>query len=167
MTSTNSSRRSTGSSPPSGWSSPESAPLFDGRDDPANQEAGRAVIRDLRARAVANADRIRRVRTSDPELQAIRDALGRAQAGQIDRLDALGRYLETGDPAALAAAREALAVTLEAMRDCEGQHVRYMTRHGLIPPPEPHRASDDRAGGRRVPDALPADALRLCDNSAE
>jgi rhomboid protease GluP len=117
----------------------KSAPLFDGRDVPANQDAGRAVIRDLRARAATNADRIRRVRTSDPELQAVRDSFGRAHDGQIARLDALGRYLDTGDPAALVAAREAVAVTREAMRDCEGQHVRYMTQHGLIPPPEPQR----------------------------
>ena len=117
----------------------QSAPLFDGRDEPANQDAGRAVLRDLRARAATNAARIRRVRTSDPELQAVRDSFGRAHAGQIDRLDALGHYLDSGDPAALAAARVALAVTREAMHDCEGQHLRYVTRHGLIPPPEPRR----------------------------
>ena len=52
--------------------------LFDGRDDPARREEARTLIRNLRARAAANADRNRRVRTSDPELQAIRDALARA-----------------------------------------------------------------------------------------
>jgi hypothetical protein len=122
----------------------QSVGLLDRRDDPADREAGRTTIRDLRVRALANAARMRRVRTSDPELRAVCESLARAQTGQVERLDALGRYVDTGDPAALDAARSALAATRQATRDSEIHQVRYLTRHGLIPQSQPWPGRTDR-----------------------
>jgi rhomboid protease GluP len=98
-------------------------------------EAGRdpPVLPALRARAVASAARLERVRTDPPELRALRDALARALARQIARIDALATYRRTGDPAALDAAREAMASSLEAIRECEEHRRRFLARHGLIP----------------------------------
>jgi hypothetical protein len=98
----------------------------------SEQQAGLSALRGLRARAVINAARLEGVRTSNPELRAIRESLSRALAGQVARIDALSRYAETGDAAALDAARDALATTIEATRECEEHRLRYATRHGLI-----------------------------------
>jgi hypothetical protein len=87
----------------------------------------------LRKRAVANAARLERVRTDPPDLRALRDALARALTVQIARIDALATYRRTADPAALDAAREAMATSLEAIRECEEHRRRYLARHGLIP----------------------------------
>jgi rhomboid protease GluP len=110
------------------------------REGPAGRESGRATIGDLRARAVANAAQMHRVRSSHLELRAIQESLARALDGQVDRLDALGRYLETGDPADLDAARDALAATVEATHACEELQNRYLARHGLIPRLRPAQA---------------------------
>ncbi len=88
-------------------------------------------------RAVRNADRIRSVRTSQADLRAVCVSLTRALDGQIDRLDALERYLETGDPAALDSARDALALTVQASRDCEQYQLRYLAKYGLVPRSQP------------------------------
>ncbi len=93
----------------------------------------RAAVRDLRARAAANAARLRRVRSPHPELRAIPETLARALASQVDQLDALERYLETGRRADLDAAHDALAATIAATRDCEELRDRFMNRHGLTP----------------------------------
>ena len=111
----------------------ESVGLFDGGADAFEREAGRATLRKLRTRALRNADRIRSVRTSQPDLRAVCVSLTRALDGQIDRLDALDRYLETGDPAALDAARVALAMTVQASRDCEQYQLRYLARYWVGP----------------------------------
>ena len=107
-----------------------------GREDAdvasSEKEAGLAALRDLRARAVANATRLDGVRTSHPELRAIRDSLSRALAGQLSRIDALSRYAETGDRAELATARDAMAAAVDATRECEEHRRRYVSRHGLI-----------------------------------
>jgi rhomboid protease GluP len=87
----------------------------------------------LRARAIANAARLERVRTCPPELRALREALARALTVQVARIDALATYRRTGDPAALDAAREAMATSLEAIRECEEHRRRYLSRHGLTP----------------------------------
>jgi hypothetical protein len=104
-----------------------------GTEDSPERQSGRATIRDLRARAVANATRLNHVQSSHPDLQAIQASLVRALAGQVDRLDALQRYLETGDPTELDTARDARAATIEATQLCEELQDRYLTRHGLIP----------------------------------
>jgi hypothetical protein len=104
-----------------------------GREGSAERQSGRATVRDLRARAVANAARLHHVQSSHPELQAIHASLARALAGQIDRLDALRRYLETGKPAELDEARDALAASIEATHFCDVLLDRYLTSHGLIP----------------------------------
>ena len=112
--------------------------LFDGRDDPARREEARTLIRNLRARAAANADRNRRVRTSDPELQAIRDALARAVRHERPARRP-GSIRGDGRPRRHHRGPRALTATLEATRDYEVQQVRYMTRHGLIAPAGPAR----------------------------
>jgi rhomboid protease GluP len=99
----------------------------------SDREKRLASIRDLRGRAVANMDRIRCVHTSHRELRAMAESFGRAVYAQIDRLEAVERYLETGDGAALDAAREALAKTIEATQECENLRLRYMSQYGLIP----------------------------------
>jgi rhomboid protease GluP len=106
---------------------------LDGTEGAAERRSVRATIRDLRARAVANATRLNHVQSSHPDLQAIQASLVRALAGQVDRLDALQRYLETGDPTELDMARDARAATIEATQLCEELQDRYLTRHGLIP----------------------------------
>jgi uncharacterized membrane protein len=106
-----------------------------GREDAdvasSEKAAGMAALRDLRGRAIANATRLDGVRTSHPELRAIRDSLSRALASQLARIDALSRYAETGDPAELDAARDALAAAAQATRECEEHRRRYVTRYGL------------------------------------
>jgi rhomboid protease GluP len=106
---------------------------LDESDSVADRRAERDVILALRARVVANAAQLHRVRASHPELRAICESFSRALTAQADRLDALGRYLETGDPAALDASRDALAASIEATHECEDHRLRYMARHGLIP----------------------------------
>jgi rhomboid protease GluP len=98
----------------------------------SGQQPGLSALRAMRARAVINAARLQGVRTSNPELQAIRESLSRVLAGQVARIDALSRYVQTGDPAALDAAREALATIIEATHECEEHRHRYESRHGLI-----------------------------------
>jgi rhomboid protease GluP len=104
---------------------------IDTAEDSLGPPASRPVLREIRARAAVNERRIRGVRVSDPELRPIRDALGRALAGQVERLDSLDRYLETGDRTFLEAARDALARTVGGLNDCEAERSRYMARHGL------------------------------------
>lgn len=107
--------------------------LFGNRRDEGRRSAGQAVIQGLRARSLANDERLRAVTTSDPELREICDALVRAQSGQIDRLSALARYLETGDDREVDSARRALAATIQATRDFEALQLRYMNQYGLAP----------------------------------
>jgi uncharacterized protein (UPF0297 family) len=104
-----------------------------GTEGAAERRSVRATMRDLRVRAVANAARLNRVQSTYPDLQAIQASLSRALDGQVDRLDALHRYLETGDPAELDVASDARAAILEATQLCEELYDRYLTRHGLIP----------------------------------
>lgn len=113
--------------------------LFDEREDPARQEAGHALLGRLRARAAANVARMRKVRVSDPELQAVAAAMADSVSALQRRLDALDRYLDTGDPAALAEAREALGQFQAAVRECETRHLRYLDRHGLAVPTRDRR----------------------------
>ena len=105
---------------------------YDSKSDSAERAAALATLRDLRDRGVANAAALERVRTSHPDLRLIRDALARALAGQVDRIVALSRYLETGNPDALEEANEALATTIGATKECEAYRLRYMKDHGLV-----------------------------------
>ena len=104
----------------------------DRKADSADRVAMLATLRDLRARGVANAARLGHIRATHPDLRAIRDSLARALAGQDDRIVALSRYLETGDPAALEEANEALATTIGATEECEEYRLRYMKDQGLV-----------------------------------
>lgn len=101
------------------------------RLDPWGQRALLVAMQALRGRVIANASRLDGIRPSDPELGAIRESLSRALAGQGARIEALSRYVETGDRAALDAAREALAATIEATHECEELRLAYLNRHGL------------------------------------
>jgi rhomboid protease GluP len=99
---------------------------------PSENQAALADLRILRARAVANAARLETIRTTQRELREIRDSVAHALSSQLDRIDALSRYAETGDPAELDAARDALASAAEATRECEEHRRRYVARYGLI-----------------------------------
>lgn len=111
-----------------------SVDLFDESDDPARQEAGRELLRRLRARAAANGARMQKVRVRDPELQAVCASMADSVTALKRRLDALDRYLDTGDPAALAEARKALWQFQAAARECERRHLNYIVSHGLAVP---------------------------------
>jgi rhomboid protease GluP len=102
-------------------------------EDSVDPSAARPAIRQLRSRAAANVRRMRAVHASHSELRPIRESLGRALAAQVERLDALDRYLETGDRAFLDAARDALAAMVQGINDCNQERLRYMARHRLRP----------------------------------
>ncbi|MHB1557360.1 MAG: hypothetical protein ACYC61_07760, partial [Isosphaeraceae bacterium] len=113
--------------------------LFDERDDPTRQEAGRALLGRLLARAAANAARMGKVQVSDPELRAVSASMAETVSALQRRLEALDRYLDTGDPAAMAEARKALGQFQAAMHECEARHLRYIDRHGLAVPTRDRR----------------------------
>jgi rhomboid protease GluP len=108
-------------------------------EDSRDPQTARPAVRELRARAAANKRRMRAVRAGHPELRAIRESLCRALAGEVDRLDALDHYLETRDRAFLEAAHDARAATVEGIKHCNEERLRYMARHGLRPQLNPVR----------------------------
>ncbi len=108
--------------------------LFQERDDPATQKAAGVLLGRLRARAAANVARMRKVRIADPELQGVSASMAESVSALQRRLDALDRYLDTGDPAAMAEARAALGQFQAAEHECEARHLRYIDRHGLAIP---------------------------------
>jgi hypothetical protein len=59
------------------------------------------------------------------------NALIRAQTSQIDGLDALRRYLETGESSDLTAAAGARAATSRALRELERDQYEYLSKHHL------------------------------------
>ncbi len=132
-TSSSSSRRSTENPPPSAWSSPARPTSSTIVMTPRDSRPPGAVPLATR-RAVANAGRMQRVCVRDPELKAVCDEMAVSLSALIERLDALDRYVETGDPAAFAAARNALARFQAALHNCEELQIRYLIRHRLAVP---------------------------------
>jgi rhomboid protease GluP len=95
-------------------------------------------LRQLSARGTGNLARLRRASTTDPELRTMCDALIGAQASQRDRLDALLRFLETGDPRNLTAAdgeAAARAAFGQAVQEFERLRRGYLAKHNLIAGP--------------------------------
>jgi hypothetical protein len=119
---------------------PSSLALQRDRGDPAAAQTYLRAIRSLTERGTKNLARFRHSTTSDPALRAMVDSLVEAQTGQLARLQAARRYLETGDSLELTGPDgflAAKAVADQAVRRFQQQQLRFLSDQRLITIPHP------------------------------
>ncbi|MGO9467224.1 MAG: rhomboid family intramembrane serine protease [Isosphaeraceae bacterium] len=102
------------------------------RDDAASRRSCLVTIRDLTDRGARNLIRIRKATTPDAQLRALINVLERAQARQIDWLQAARRYLENGAAQDLEGAMLLQkAATEQAVDEFRRRQVLFFREHRL------------------------------------
>jgi rhomboid protease GluP len=102
--------------------------------DPVLAQAHLQTIVALAERAKGNLARLRRVKTTDPELRIMVDSLRQAQASELDALVAARRFLQSGNQGALsdpAGLRDKLAETRRNRTQFNQQQSKYIIDHKI------------------------------------
>jgi rhomboid protease GluP len=103
------------------------------REDPSSRANDSRLIRALIERGKASMARLKRADTPDPRLKAMIAALIQTQSHQLARLEAAGRYLDTGNLEDLTGPSGALAEKFQsqnAFRHSQEELERFLSKHG-------------------------------------
>jgi rhomboid protease GluP len=110
--------------------------LKDGAEDPQSRQRLIRALLDLRARAIGCLDRLGRVATRDPELQAALEKLVQGQTAQVAAIDASLAYLQSRNLRHLTGAAGLLssqAAEIRAIHDFESCQQSFLARTGMEP----------------------------------
>jgi rhomboid protease GluP len=117
-----------------GNAAPSTLELKRDRDDPEAKQSHIQAIEHLAARAALNLTRLRHITTPYPALDNMTKALILAQTSQIAGLDAVRRYLDTGNLSDLSGKDgllELKTATNRALESFQQQHIEYQRANNL------------------------------------